>query len=211
MRTIPNISEQLIPLEVKIAIVFIPALVGRSVSQPERQILALPVRYGGMGIINPTKISQREYHCSRKITEPLVSLICQQDQDIRKVSQEVVQKIKEGLKKDKEEHFRETFNLLYFSANQRLKNHLMQAREKGASTWLTALPLKSLNYTLNKQEFQDSINLRYGWQIPGMPVYCGCGMKNSVYHNLDCKKGGYVSMRHNAIRDTVAYFLREAR
>ena len=44
-----------------------------------------------------------------------------------------------------------------------------------------------------------------------MPAYCGCGMKNSVYHNLDCKKGGYVSMRHNAIRDTVAYFLREAR
>ena len=28
-----------------------------------------------MGIINPTRISQREYHCSREITKPLVKLI----------------------------------------------------------------------------------------------------------------------------------------
>ena len=44
-----------------------------------------------------------------------------------------------------------------------------------------------------------------------MPTYCSCGEKNSVYHALDCKLGGYVSMRHDSIRDTLAYFLREAK
>ena len=34
----------------------------------------------------------------------------------------------------------------------------LERRVKGASTWITALPLKSLNYVLNKQDFQDSIS-----------------------------------------------------
>ena len=39
--------------------------------------------------------------------------------------------------------------------------------EKGASSWLTCLPLKSEDYNLNKLEFKDSIKLRYGWQLEG--------------------------------------------
>ena len=38
---------------------------------------------------------------------------------------------------------------------------------------------------------------------------CACGHANSVYHSLDCKLCGYVCMRHNAIRDTAAFFLQE--
>ena len=37
------------------------------------------------------------------------------------------------------------------------KRMLMAASEKEASSWLSALPLKSLGYTLNKQEFCDAI------------------------------------------------------
>ena len=49
------------------------------------------------------------------------------------------------------------------------------------------------------------------WKIQGVPSKCACGNVNSIYHALDCKLGGYVSMRHNAIRDTAAFFLREAK
>ena len=35
-----------------------------------------------------------------------------------------------------------------------------------------------------------------------MPSVCGCGQANSVDHVLICKKTDYVSMRHNALRDT---------
>ncbi len=211
MRTIPNISELLHPLEKKIAEVFIPSLLGRSVSQHEREILELPVRFGGLGLVNPARVSQREYHCSKQITEPLVKLISLQDMDLNNLNWGEITERKAYLMKEKNDCFQQHFNRLYSLSDQRLKNHLDQAREKGASTWLTALPLKSLNYVLNKQEFQDSVRLRYGWQIDGMPKYCACGKKNSVYHTLDCKQGGYVSMRHNAMRDNVAYFLREAK
>ena len=37
-----------------------------------------------------------------------------------------------------------------------------------------------------------------------MPAHCGCGAANSIDHVLICKKGGYVHMRHNALRDTEA-------
>ena len=65
------------------------------------------------------------------------------------------------------------------------------------------------NYIINKQEFRDAVALRYGWKIDETPEHCGCGSKNSFDHIFTCKKGGYVSMRHNAIRDTEAKLLKE--
>ena len=51
------------------------------------------------------------------------------------------------------------------------------AQEKGASSWLSALLLKRMGYSINKQEFRDAISLRYGWTISDMPSYCACGKK----------------------------------
>ena len=93
--------------------------------------------------------------------------------------------------------------------DEKLKRAIDLACEKGAVAWLTALPLQSMGYVLNKQEFRDGICLRYGWRIPNTPSYCGCGQKNSVDHTLNCMLGGYVSMRHNNIRDLEASMLRE--
>jgi len=39
------------------------------------------------------------------------------------------------------------------------------AMEKGASSWLSALPIKAICYALNKQEFTDAICIRYGWKV----------------------------------------------
>ena len=83
------------------------------------------------------------------------------------------------------------------------------AQEKGASSWLSALPLKKLGYSINKQEFRDAVFLRYGWKIVDMPAFCGCGKENSINHAMICAKGGYNIMRHNALRDTEATLLSE--
>ena len=74
VRTIPDIDEHFEPLEEAIRDKLIPSLIGRSVSDIERRILALPVRYGGMGITDPTK-SSKQYAASTKITEILSALI----------------------------------------------------------------------------------------------------------------------------------------
>ena len=45
------------------------------------------------------------------------------------------------------------------------------ATEKGSSNWLTAIPLKELDYNL-KKEFRDAIKLRYDWEITDTPMIC---------------------------------------
>ena len=90
-----------------------------------------------------------------------------------------------------------------------MKRNVILANEKGAGVWLTALPIQNMGYILNKQEFRDSIHLRYGWKIPHTPSHCNCGLENSVDHTLNCKLGGYVNMRHNGIRNMEADILKE--
>ncbi len=88
------------------------------------------------------------------------------------------------------------------------KRLLDLASEKGASSWLTSLPLAEYGFILNKQEFNDAILLRYNFKLKNVAPVCVCGEQNTVNHALICKIGGYVSMRHNHLRDTTAELLR---
>ena len=81
--------------------------------------------------------------------------------------------------------------------------------EKGASTWLTALPLQEQGFTLNKQEFQDALCLQYGWQLRNSPSHCVCGAMFSTDHAMTCSHGGLTITRHNDIRDITANWLSE--
>jgi len=109
----------------------------------------------------------------------------------------------------KEEQLKDEQENIFDLLEEKRKKLFHAAREKGASSWLSALPIQRLGYTLNKQEFRDAVCLRYGWRIPDVPKFCACGQSNSLDHVLICKKGGYVSMRHNILRDTEAKLLQE--
>ena len=82
-------------------------------------------------------------------------------------------------------------------------------KEKGASNWVTAVPIKNKGFYLNKSEFWDAIYLRYGFQFKRIPSSCCCGKSFSMEHALTCLRGGFVAMRHNIIRDTTAELLNE--
>jgi len=47
----------------------IPALVGRELSEAERQILAFPLRHGGLGLTDPREAAKKEYNHSTQITD----------------------------------------------------------------------------------------------------------------------------------------------
>ena len=83
------------------------------------------------------------------------------------------------------------------------------AQEKGASSWLTSLPIAEFGFTLHKGGFHDALALRYNWQPLQAPSSCECGAKFSVEHALSCPKGGFPSIRHNEIRDLTANLLTE--
>ena len=87
-RTISGIADLFEPLEEKIRCQFLPSLTGRNAfNDDKRDLLALPVRLGGLGITNPVKQTVHQYATSLKITAPLAALIVQQSttcpQDVR--------------------------------------------------------------------------------------------------------------------------------
>ena len=60
---------------------------------------------------------------------------------------------------------------------------------------------------MNRDEFRDALCLRCGWHLKGMAQTWECGAANDNDHALICKLGGFVIMRHNAVRDVEADFL----
>ena len=72
MRTIPDISNLLIPIEDTIRNRFIPAITGgRICNEEERRLLPLPTRYGGLAIAIFHEQADVEYNNSRRITAEL--------------------------------------------------------------------------------------------------------------------------------------------
>ena len=208
-RTVSNISHLFQPLEESIRKTFIPAILGRKISDAERRILALPVRFGGIGVLNPVKTSDIEYETSLKVTANLKTLIYNQEVNLENLNENRVKEIVNKCKQEKGKRYTQEFEEIKTLVDNNMKRNLELAREKGAGSWLTALPIQSLGYVLNKVEFRDSLCLRYGWRIPQTPQFCSCGERNDVNHALICTKGGYVIMRHNRIRDLEASILRD--
>ena len=83
------------------------------------------------------------------------------------------------------------------------------ASEKGASSWLTSLPIEEYGFCLHKGAFRDALALRYGWSPQQTPMYCVCGASLTVEHALSCPRGGFPIVRHNEIRDVTANLLTE--
>ena len=63
-RTLPDIDELLEPLERAIADSLIPTITNPNCSNEERNLLSLPVRFGGMGITNPKEDAASQYTSS---------------------------------------------------------------------------------------------------------------------------------------------------
>ena len=84
-----------------------------------------------------------------------------------------------------------------------------QASKKGASAWLTTLPIEEHGFALHKGAFRDALALRYGWPIRFSAEKCLCGAKFKPDHQMICRQGGYVSLRHNELRDLTASLIKK--
>ena len=85
------------------------------------------------------------------------------------------------------------------------------ASERGASNWLTSLPIHEFGLCLHKSAFVDAISLRYGWHHSSTPTHCifvvlplPCSMFSHVQAG-----GGFLIIRHNDLRDLTAHLLTE--
>ena len=90
-----------------------------------------------------------------------------------------------------------------------MRRSVTLASEKGASSWLTALPIEEHGFALHKGAFRDAISLRYNWSPPNLPTSCICSKPFSIDHALCCPTGGFPSIRHNHLRDLTAAAMTE--
>ena len=210
MRTIPNLRDHLQPLEDIISNDFVPSLFGCKVKDLVRRLIALPPKLGGMGITNPTDIADNEYENSIRLTQNLTKMIINQDR-FGSIDENEVNEIKKSIAKEREMKQKEQLKSILDSDDltemERKKIEICQ--EPGASNWLTALPLREAGFSLNKQEFKDALAIRYNISIKGLPETCACGSEFTCDHAMICKKGGFISLRHNDLRDITYELLSE--
>ena len=159
-RTIPDISTLLQPLEDAIHQYLIPALTGRPpCSDEERDLLALPVRLGGMGISNPTQMSSHAFESSVQLTTPLVTKIIEQNHSGTVDIFQVI-KIKSIIHQNNRSRQSQHADSIKHLLSPQLQRQVDLAKEKGASSWLSVLPLDDHGFHLHKRAFRDAICLR---------------------------------------------------
>ena len=66
-----------------------------------------------------------------------------------------------AVRKDKDDDLEGKLEELKISLPVRTQRAVDLACEKGASSWLTAIPLKDMNFDLSKPEFRDALRLCY--------------------------------------------------
>ena len=71
--------------------------------------------------------------------------------------------------------------------------------EKGASSWLTTLPIDEHSFALHKGAFRDALCFRYGWKPSQLPNQGICGKQFTVEHALNCARAGFPLIHHNNI------------
>ena len=83
-----------------------------------------------------------------------------------------------------------------------LRRIVQLSSEKGASSWLSVLPIEEYGFALHKGAFRDALCLRYGWLPSGLPAKCVCGHGFTVDHAMNCSSGGFPTLCHNELGDS---------
>ena len=144
-----NISELFQPLEDTIRKRFLPALTGRKPpSDDERAVLALPARLGGLGIRNLVQNAIAEHENSMKATKPLTELIVDQVAGIGNIKDELL-RLRQATHVANRDRATTAAKQLAAKLPAAQSRSLTLASEKGASSWVTALPLSCHGFVLH--------------------------------------------------------------
>ena len=104
-------------------------------------------------------------------------------------NEQLVEELKRDLRTLKTENTESKIESIDASLDSELLCLTQQPRDKGASSWLNAIPLKDRGLTLNKQEFRDSLRLQYSLPLQDIPSTCACGEPFNISRALSCKRG----------------------
>ena len=188
----PDIADLFRPLEEAIRHRFLPSLTNlNAFNNHLRKLTALPVRFGGLNIIDPSSLASSQFQASMKITAPIVALIHLQSSEYPFSVIEDVYEQKSKITSERRKNLDNAAKELFTDLPKSLQRSVEVASEKRASTWLIALPLIEHGFALHKGSFRDAPCLRYGWTPPYLPSHCVCCKDFTIEHALSCMCGGF--------------------
>ena len=85
-------------------------ILGTTISDTERELFALPIRNGGLGILKLTEKAANEYEISRIITAPLVAIIAIQGDTLPDIMNHNVTKAK--ILQQKQQHLKQKIEIV---------------------------------------------------------------------------------------------------
>ncbi len=186
-RTTLDIKALLEPLEEVFRHKLLPALTGEEAfSDPICDLIALPARLGGMEVFDPSKRSTNQYLNSKSITAPLTTLILQQSATCSPETER------------KRHHRKMEAEDLSNRLPLDLQRAIKVSSEKGASTWLTTLPIADHAFMHPSQGCIPRCRMsEIGWTPKRLPSRCVCDQNFTIEHALSCHRGGFPSIRHS--------------
>ena len=165
MRTIPNISNLLLPIKDTTRNQFIPAITGgRICNEEEHKLLSLPTRYEESANKIYHKQAEVEYNTSWRITTELKSLITVQQMEYT-VDKLAIKKIRNQKQKRDSVHKCHGDNmkiLCYLKDNMSEKSEQLLQLSTGKEIYnrFTVLHIAEYGFEMSKQHFWDSISSR---------------------------------------------------
>ena len=189
------------PLEKAIEKEVFPSIFRWQPTPVERDIASLPVRKGGLGIINPTHKAASNFEVARKATCKLVEAL-KGSAPWNPISHQMTfteasSEHKSSNDKSNDDKVKAILEDATLPPN--IKRAFKRANEFKTGQFLQVKPLKRNGATLTKNEFWDGVDLRYAKKPPDLPPNCNaCEDKRemSIEHAMTCKKGGGVVGRH---------------
>ncbi len=147
-----GISSCLLPIEKTIRTKLIPSLTRRlPPNDCERNLLALPACLDGIALANPILATETEFLASHRVTKPLQQAVLLQHAQVSSNCVDLQLNAKKEVCKQRREQATEAAQNLKEDLPHTLKRAMELAQEKGASSWLTALPIEEFGFSLHKK------------------------------------------------------------
>ena len=211
------------PIEEAIQKSLIPAITGwETITQKEREMLALPVREGGMAIDDPTKSADRNYKASYLSTLKLQKYIIDRKtmnaEDFVSHEQhmgKVISKLK-SVKREKDSDAYKNIIKKKRGDEEDLKEEtklaLIRAKDFETGAWLSVKPSAADHTRLSRDEFYDMTSLRYNQPLSKAKERCDYHKKElyTLHHALTCSAGGNRIHRHRTIQNCLQAIAQKA-
>ena len=190
-----------IPLEKDIHQILISAFTGYAASSElEGELLSLPVRLVGIGLANQDTSYPHTFSTSKYWNIQILILPCGSDSQTRISPCCRFWRGWGQMKLPKPSMTNiplDTYIIV-----------LILLQRKGTSSRLAILPLYDYGFYLHKEEFCDSLCLRYEWSLTNTSQTCNCAATLTVCHAMVCHMGGFTT-QHNKIWDIISSLVTE--